>query len=98
MSRKELVAFLKAVLEALMQAEQPPPPTPFPPTPPPRAGHQAHLVPSRFGADWCCPAHEETAFMASIPATETLLDRLDHGARRYIRERLGPSRGSGSRR
>jgi hypothetical protein len=87
-TKKELVGLLKTLLAALIEAEPPtPPPTPAP-APPPHE-HAPHLIPGRFGSDFCCPEHEQTAFMGSGPATEALLDRLDHRARAYIRERLG---------
>jgi hypothetical protein len=87
-TKKELVRLLKPLLAALIEAETPPP-SPMPAPAPPPPGHAPHLIPGRFGCDFCCPEHEQTAFMGSGPATETLLDRLDQGARAYIRERFG---------
>jgi hypothetical protein len=95
-SKKELIARLKSVLQAAVDAETP---TPQPPPPPatPAEGHRLHLRAGRFGCEFCCDDHAEAfernvqRYAAPQRATEALLGP----AQRYIGQRLGPHRGYG---
>jgi hypothetical protein len=102
---KTLAAAFKVIIDALAEEEAqklPPPlppvaqptPTPAPPPAPTlAAGHEAHLVLSRFGPglDFCCAAHEQ-AFEANVAAHGQAYRPMSHigpRQREYIQHRLG---------
>jgi len=92
MNKKELITVLRAMLEAVVQETPPKRPVT---TPDVAAGHEAHLVASRYGGlDLCCSVHseeyEERCRHLSRPPGA--MDYLTRGQREYIAERFGRPR------